>query len=96
MSLVNTLCSELAVTVRKANTALLLSFTEGQLSSSRRLDNQYEETGNTIAGTIKPLLQVNGIALPQLHTWLLSVLSVNPTLRLFLNEHELHAPQGNA
>lgn len=91
MSLINLLCSELTVTVRKAEATLRLTFREGQLRDRQRVDSTSDETGNTVAGTIAPQLQQTGIALPKLHQWLLSVLSASPSLRLFLNGHELQA-----
>ena len=89
MSLLNTLCRQLTVTVRKPEATLHLSFQDGQFLRSERVDAASEKTGNTVAGTIKPELQTAAIDLPQLHTWLLGVLCATPSLQLFLNNHEL-------
>jgi DNA gyrase/topoisomerase IV subunit B len=91
MSLLNALCRELMVTVRKPETTLRFSFQDGKLMRSERVDETSEETGNTVAGTIKPQLQTGGIDLPELHGWLLGVLGANPSLRIVLNNHELQA-----
>lgn len=89
MSLLNTLCRELTVTVRKPEATLHLLFQDGKFMRSERVDVASEETGNTVAGTIKPQLQTAAIDLPQLHAWLLGVLCATPSLQLFLNNHEL-------
>jgi hypothetical protein len=97
MSLLNTLCRQLTVTVRKPEATLHLSFQDGQFLRSERVDAASEETGNTVAGTIKPQLQTAAIDLPQLHTWLLGVLCATSSLRIFLNNHELQPhPQSGA
>ena len=91
MSLLNTLCSELKVEVRKPEATLQLAFREGQFISSQRLEQKSSETGNTVAGTIHPKLQAAGVNLSELRQWLLSVNSAFPSLKLFLNSHELQA-----
>jgi len=91
MSLANVLCSELAVTVRKPAASLRLTFREGRLDASQRVDAKCEATGTTVAGKIAPGLQQNGISVPQLREWLRRVVSAHPAVKLTLNDDEVQA-----
>ncbi|MES2585117.1 MAG: ATP-binding protein [Pseudomonadota bacterium] len=92
MSLVNTMCSELRLTVRKPDATLQLLFRDGQLCESNRTEVGSEETGITVSAQIKPQLQGSGVAVNELETWLLGVLAASPTLKLFLNGRQLLSP----
>lgn len=91
MSLVNTLCSELAVTARKRDATLRMTFRNGQLSREELIDVRSEETGNTISGTVRPQLQEDGANPGHIRRWLLDVLAASPSLKLYFNDQELHA-----
>lgn len=90
MSLVNALCSELVLTVRKRDAMLQLFFRDGQLCESTRTDLASEETGITVAACINPQLQAAGVVTQQLEEWLLGVLAASPSLQLFFNGRQLH------
>jgi topoisomerase-4 subunit B len=92
MSLVNALCSELAVTVRKPDATLRLWFRDGQLRSSERVDVKSENTGNTISGTVSARFQKGDVGVEELRQWLLNVLAASPSLKLFYNGRKLQEP----
>ncbi len=96
MSLVNAMCSELTLTVRKPDVTLQVLFRDGQLCESNRTDVGSDETGITVAAQINPRLQGNGVADTKgLEEWLLGVLAVSPTLKLFFNGRQLQPPLHN-
>ena len=92
MSLVNTLCSELAVTVRKPDATLRLWFRDGQLRGSERVDVRSANTGNTISSTVSARFQRRDVGVEELRQWLLSVVAASPSLKLFFNGRELQGP----
>lgn len=92
MSLVNAMCSELRLTVRKSDATLQLLFRDGQLCESNRTDVVSAETGITVSAQINPQLQGNGVAADRLEAWLLGVLAASPTLKLFFNGRQLQPP----
>lgn len=89
MSMVNAICSELALTVKKRDATLHVLFRDGQLSESNRVVVESEETGITVAAKLQPQLQGSGVATRQLEEWLQGVLDVSPTLKLFFNGRQL-------
>ncbi len=93
MSLVNTLCSELAVTVRKPDATLRVLFSNGRLHSHELLDLACAATGNTVSGTAHAQLQAQGVDSAGLQRWLLRLPAGNPSLKLFFNGQPLQAPQ---
>ena len=96
MSLVNAMCSELVLTVRKRDAMLRLLFRDGQLCESTRTDLAFDETGITVSACINPQLQTSGVATQQLEDWLLGVLAASPSLQLFFNGRQLHSPTQSA
>lgn len=92
MSLVNALCSELALTVRKPDETLQLKFQDGQLRASDRATVHSEETGITVAAKLNPQLTATGVDAKQLEEWLLGVAVCHPSLKLFLNGRQLQPP----
>lgn len=92
MSLVNALCSELTLTVRKRDATLQLLFRDGQLCESNRMAVLSEETGITVSAQVSPQLQAGVVATEQLEAWLLGVLAASPSLKLFFNGRQLHVP----
>lgn len=89
MSLVNALCSELALTVRKPDETLQLKFQHGQLCASHRTAVQSEVTGITVAAQLHAQWAGQGVATRALEEWLLGVAVCHPTLKLFFNDRQL-------
>jgi len=92
MSLVNALCSELALTVRKPDETLKLKFQSGQLCASHRTAATSEETGITVAAQLHAQLAGQGVATRPLEEWLRGVAACYPTLKLFFNGRQLQPP----
>lgn len=91
MSLINALCSDLTLTVKKRDETLQLLFRDGKLHDSNRKNIESDETGITVSATINPQLQRGVVAGEQLHNWLLGVLASSPSLELFFNGRKLRA-----
>lgn len=87
MSLLNRLCTELAVTVRKPDTLLRMGFRAGRLVSHEVSEVRSEATGNTIAG--RTSTDSRPLDAPAVRDWLLAVLAASPTLRLSFNGETL-------
>jgi DNA gyrase/topoisomerase IV subunit B len=85
MSLVNSLCTDLDVTVRKRDETLQLHFRDGKLDDSNRTKVASGETGITVAGTINSQLSDVGVDVQRLRHWLLEVAAFSPSLKLFFN-----------
>jgi DNA gyrase subunit B len=92
MSMINALCSELTLTVRKQSEALELRFRDGQLHQESRTEMHSVETGITISAKLNPHLQRNDVAIRQLEEWLLAVLATCPALKLYFNGRQLMLP----
>lgn len=90
VSLVNALCSELALTVRKPTETLEVQYRYGALASSERTAVASAETGIAVRGTVRAELQLDAPDGHDLAPWLQGVLACNPELRLFLNGRALH------
>lgn len=90
MSLVNALCSELALTVRKPDETLQLKFQHGQLCASHRTAVRSEENGITVTAKLNPQWKGNGVDSKQLEECLRGVAACHPTLKLFFNGRQLH------
>ncbi len=89
MSLLNCLCSELRLTVRKPQEALLLVFREGRLCQERRVSAAQVETGNSVQGEVRPDLQRRPTAEAELEEWLGRVQQAHPGLSLSFNGKRL-------
>ena len=89
MSLINAICSELDLTVKKPEATLRLMFREGRLHSTSRTEAASIETGITISARINEKLGASAVANNQLEEWLLTVLDTSPTLKLFFNDRQL-------
>lgn len=97
MSLLNALCSELFVAVRKKSETLCLEYRVGRLHEELRTDNANEDTGNTVSGKVNSEIQGTGTNVTSIEHWLVGVLGANPGLKLHFNGKELHAlPAGAA
>lgn len=91
MSLINTLCSELEVTVQKQDVTLQLKFQNGCPCRNELVDVSSSETGIAISGTVSPQVQKEGVDIQSLEQWLLSLLTGSPSLKLFFNGRQLHS-----
>ena len=96
MSLLNALCSELSVTVRKVDGVMRLKYRAGCLSDEAHLDLPAEPTGNTVSGIVSRHLQRIDTNTEHIEQWLVGVLASNPFLKVHFNDKELRAPQANA
>jgi DNA gyrase/topoisomerase IV subunit B len=85
LSFINTLCSQLEVTVHQHGTAFRTTYRNGQLSGERAVASASSGSGNVIAGALNPQLQPTGINAQSLQRWLASLVAANPSLRLFFN-----------
>lgn len=93
MSLINSLCSELTVEVRKPDAMLRLTFRDGQLCGHEVQDivTPAGETGNTISGTMRPGLAGDGVDHASLAQWLRQLLPAHPSLRIVFNGETLQS-----
>ncbi|MBN1876271.1 MAG: hypothetical protein JXA33_18750 [Anaerolineae bacterium] len=89
ISLINSLCCELVVTVYEAEKAHTKHYKDGQLDKDETRENQENFTGTTVEGKIKPTLFSDEIDLQDLEQWLKGVKSVNKQLKLIYNGKEL-------
>lgn len=89
MSLINAMCSELALTIRNRGETLALLFRDGRLNQRNRMTTTSNDTGNAILARLNPRLQVGEANTKQLEAWLLAVLASSPSLKLFFNGREL-------
>lgn len=85
MSLINSLCSELELEVRKPEQVLRLRFRRGQLMDRQVQTVHSEQTGNTISGTMALPAQGAGLDEAALERWLCRVAAASPSLRLSFN-----------
>ena len=96
MSLLNSLCSELRLTIRKPQETLLLTFRAGRLCEERRVSEANGEGGNTVQGEVRPELQPRPTAEAQLEEWLRRVQRVHPGLNLSFNGKQLTGESDSA
>lgn len=91
MSLINSLCSELTVVVRKRDATLRLVFRDGQLVQHEVSDvaSPVGETGNTISGTVRTAIAGDGADHTALEQWLRGLLPAHPALRIVFNGQSL-------
>jgi DNA gyrase/topoisomerase IV subunit B len=85
MSLVNRLCAEMLVSVRKPDVTLRLRFRNSCLQSHELTESENRETGNRVAGTVHQDVAPVPADQEALKQWLLGVLSANRSLRLTFN-----------
>jgi DNA gyrase/topoisomerase IV subunit B len=96
MSLINVLCSELTVLVRKPGVTLRMFFRIGSLCDQEQLESSSEGTGNTISGMVAPQFS-QGFDGRALRRWLHRIKTSAPSLNLHFNGQEVHAlSQGDA
>jgi DNA gyrase/topoisomerase IV subunit B len=91
MSLINVLCSDLSVTVRKPNKTLQLTYQAGRLCDEACVDTMTQSTGTTVAGTVHPQLQQQPTDVDSIERWLQGLLAANPAIKLHFNGKVIHA-----
>jgi len=89
MSLVNAMCSELTLTVKKRDETLQMWFRDGQLHESKRTAVLSDGTGIAVSETLGSQLRGSAVGTRELEEWLLSVLATGPSLKLFFNGRQL-------
>lgn len=92
LSLLNALCSEFSVTVRKRDATLHRQFRDGQPCLHQRTETASHDTGLHIAGRIQAALCGEPVAVETLRQWLQGVQAGSPSLNLVFNRHALQAP----
>jgi DNA gyrase/topoisomerase IV subunit B len=96
MSLINMLCSELTVMVRKPGLIFRMLFQNGSLCDQERIEASSSSTGNTISGIVAPQFS-QGIDEQALVRWLHGIKATSPSLKLHFNSREVHGlSQGDA
>ncbi|MED5617650.1 hypothetical protein [Ideonella sp. BN130291] len=96
MSLLNRLCAELVVTVRKAEATLSLRFEGGRLVNHELTEATNTATGNTVSGIVRPDLVVAQPGQRALERWLEAVLAASPSLQLFFNGQKVEPLESGA
>ena len=96
MSLLNRLCAQLHVSVRKPKATLQLRFENSRLHSHEVTDFENRETGNTVAGTVHQDVAPTPADEQALQQWLLGVLEASPSLHLHFNGRSLNGPASGA
>lgn len=91
MSMVNALCSELRLTVRKPAETFTLSFINGQVAGSTRTAAAPQGTGITVEARLRPELPFHEGDEPGLEAWLRGIVQAHPTLTLYFNGRALSA-----
>ena len=91
MSLINVLCSELTVMVRKPGLTFRMFFRNGVLCDQERVEAGSNGTGNTISGIVAPHLSQR-IDEQALVRWLHGIKAATPSLKLHFNGREVHGP----
>lgn len=94
MSLLNRLCLELQVTVRKPQVTLNLRFRCGQLLTHEVIDTKNPETGNAVCGVVHPGTTPMPADENALHRWLSAVRAASPSLLLHFNGQPIQGPAG--
>lgn len=85
MSLVNALCCELEVWVRKPQAGLHLHYVDGALRAQARLPGPLADTGNRIRGRLLPSLAATAPDTAEIAAWLGAVQRAMPALVIRFN-----------
>ena len=94
LSFINTLCSELVVTVHRQGASLRRNYRDGHLVGEETLSTGSTETGNAIAGALSSRLQPCAVDERRLRQWLGSVAAASSGLWLYFNDASV--PSHNA
>ena len=70
-----------------------MAFENGRLVASDTVEAPNEGTGLTVSCRLRPELPAGDAGRAELEAWLLGLVPVHPTLKLFFNGRELTAPQ---
>lgn len=89
MSLLNSLCIALHVTVRKHDATLRMVFEQGRLISHEVGDATSENTGNAISGEVSAGIESRSVDEQALKEWLRAIAATSPALHLYFNGQEL-------
>ncbi len=89
MSLVNSLCTELTVSVYQDGNVFRKFYRNGRLNREETGENVENATGTTVEGTIDSDRFLTETDLQDLEQWLRTIQSVNHGLSLFFNEKEV-------
>jgi DNA gyrase/topoisomerase IV subunit B len=89
MSLLNRLCTELAVSVCKNNASLSIRFQDGRLVSHELTEAANETTGNKVSGKVNTAVWRQPLDEKAMEQWLLILLEASPSLHLFFNGQQL-------
>ncbi len=93
MSLLNALCSELTVSVKKKDKTLRLNYQAGRLCDQECVETSAQSTGTTVSGTVNPTLQAGPTDAAEIESWLNCVLAAHPAMTLFFNGKALAASE---
>ena len=86
LSFINSLCSQLLVTVHRQGGSLRRTYRDGHLLGEETLSPGSGEAGNVIAGALSSRFQPRAIDQRRLRQWLGSVAAASPGLRLYFND----------
>ncbi len=92
MSLLNTLCSELRLTVRKPTETLVREYRSGRACSERRFASTNTATGNTVEGEVSPQFRSARADWAPLGEWLGRIKQGHPGLGISLNDRPISPP----
>ncbi len=96
MSLLNRLCTELAVSVCKKNASLSIRFQDGRLVSHEMTEITNETTGNKVSGKVNATVCHKPLDEKALEQWLHVLLEASPSLNLFFNGQQLRQRSSGA
>ena len=96
MSLLNRLCAELHVTVRKPQVTLTLQLENGRMLAHEVTDSENLETGNRVNGVVHPGTALAPADEHALQQWLSGVLEASPSLLMHFNGRPLKVLAGGA
>jgi DNA gyrase/topoisomerase IV subunit B len=96
MSLLNRLCAELVVSVRKTGATMSLRFECGRVVSHELTEATSQVTGNKVSGVVHPNLRLAPVDEQMLEHWLQALVAASPSLQLFFNGQRLEPLAGGA
>jgi len=89
MSIINSLCTELVVTVYKMENVYIKYYRDGQFNREETRENPENYTGTIVAGKFNTTLFPDEIDLQSLEKWLKGIKSINKPLKLIFNGKDL-------
>jgi DNA gyrase/topoisomerase IV subunit B len=89
MSMINSLCKELVVTVHKKENAYIQYYEAGKLTKEETKENPEPVTGTTLEGEINRDLFFEEVDPRDIEQWLVGIKSSHKQLRLIFNDREL-------